>query len=165
MEIKAPYEYSSAPRPWVFLSGSIEMGKAVDWQTRVATALPKYTVLNPRRDDWDSTWKQSIHDARFREQVEWELEALASASLTLVYFAPDTAAPITLLEFGLQAGRSRPLIACCPSDFYRRGNVEMVCRRYGILLVDSIDELVSQADTRLQRRRKYGVRMDERLQQ
>ena len=149
MEIKAPHKYSSAPRPWVFLAGSIEMGKAVDWQTEVASALSQYTILNPRRDDWDNTWEQSIHDVRFLEQVEWELEGLAAANLTLFYFAPDTFSPISLLELGLQAGRSRPTLVCCPPDFYRRGNVEIVCAHSNIPLVDSLEELISVAKERL----------------
>lgn len=151
MEIKAPNKYGSAPRPWVFLAGSIAMGKAADWQSEAALALSQYTVLNPRRDNWDSTWEQSIHDARFRQQVEWELEGLASASLTLFYFAPDTFAPISLFELGLQAGRSQPAIVCCPPNFYRRGNVEIVCTRYSniLALVDSLEELISVAKERL----------------
>jgi len=55
----------------IFLAGSIEMGKAEDWQSALTTALASRdgVVLNPRRDAWDSTWTQSITDARFREQV------------------------------------------------------------------------------------------------
>jgi hypothetical protein len=33
-------------------------------------------VLNPRREDWDSSWIQSIDNPQFREQVEWEIYAL-----------------------------------------------------------------------------------------
>lgn len=44
----------------IFLAGSIEMGKAEDWQSELTNWLesncPKdvnLTVYNPRRDDWD----------------------------------------------------------------------------------------------------------------
>jgi len=33
MEIKAPNDYQHLPRPWIFLSGSIEMGKAEEWMS------------------------------------------------------------------------------------------------------------------------------------
>jgi hypothetical protein len=128
----------------VFLAGSIEMGAAEDWQTQVEAALADLPVviLNPRRDDWDSTWKQSIIDERFREQVEWEFAAQERADLIGMYFAPETKAPVTLLELGLFA-RSGKLVVCCPNGFWRKGNVEIVCARYRVPLVTDFDALVS----------------------
>jgi hypothetical protein len=54
------------------------MGAAHDWQTELANVLAqrRVTILNPRRTDWDATWRQSIDEPRFREQVEWELDGL-----------------------------------------------------------------------------------------
>jgi hypothetical protein len=45
-------------RKSVFLAGSIEMGKAEDWQKKLEGICDDfgYDVLNPRRDDWDSSW-------------------------------------------------------------------------------------------------------------
>src|SRR5690242_12878631 len=103
----------------IFLAGSIEMGAAVDWQTFVAAALEDLdvAVLNPRRDSWDSSWPQRADFDPFREQVEWELEGQEAASLVAFYFAPDTRAPITLLELGLAAGRKRAVV-CCPDGYW-----------------------------------------------
>ena len=44
----------------LFLAGSIEMGTAEDWQAALTTRLADFPVviLNPRRDDWDATWRQ-----------------------------------------------------------------------------------------------------------
>jgi len=56
-----PSHWKVHPRPkYLFLSGSIEMGKAEKWQDRVVRLLEKtdWTILNPRRDDWDSSWIQ-----------------------------------------------------------------------------------------------------------
>ena len=142
IEIKAP---EPLPRR-VFLAGSIEMGKAENWQERVASALsdaPNLTILNPRRDNWDSSWVQSIHNPEFRRQVEWELPAQEIADVIFMYFAPDTKAPITLLELGLFA-RSGKLIVCCPDGFWRKGNVEVVCRRYGVRLFNDLDAGIAQ---------------------
>lgn len=76
IEVKAPHPYKKT-KHMIFLAGSIEMGKAIDWQTKVTEALKNHdiTILNPRRDDWDSSWKPTIDDPKFREQVEWELQA------------------------------------------------------------------------------------------
>ena len=63
----------------IFLAGSIEMGKSENWQTKVETYfedLSAYTILNPRRDDWDSTWEQDFENPNFYQQVNWELKDL-----------------------------------------------------------------------------------------
>ncbi|MFO0881685.1 MAG: nucleoside 2-deoxyribosyltransferase domain-containing protein [Gemmataceae bacterium] len=125
----------------VFLAGSIEMGVAEDWQRRIEVALGDLPVviLNPRRDQWDASWVQSINNPQFREQVEWELQAQEQASVIGMYFAPATRAPITLLELGLFA-RTGKVVACCPEGFWRKGNVEVVCARYGVPLVSEFAE-------------------------
>src|SRR6476660_2487256 len=81
----------------LFLAGSIEMGQAEDWQARAARGLEDLDVVifNPRRDDWDASWEQSIANPNFRSQVEWELEAQERATVILMYFAPSTRSPIT----------------------------------------------------------------------
>jgi hypothetical protein len=117
----------------IFLAGSIDMGRAAPWQAEVEQALADTPalILNPRRDDWDATWPQRADHPQFRAQVEWELEAQERAGLVAMYFAPGSQAPITLLELGLFAGSGR-LVVCCPEGFWRKGNVDVVCQRYGV---------------------------------
>jgi hypothetical protein len=140
----------SGPTPTVFLAGSIEMGSAEDWQSLVEQSLSdlEVLILNPRRDEWDASWEQSIHNPLFREQVEWELAGLERASVVAMYFAPTTKAPVTLLELGLSA-RSGRLVVACPSGYWRRGNVEVVCRWYGVPLLDSLSDLGAEVRRRL----------------
>ena len=145
--IKAPNPFEQELKNYkssVFLAGSIEEGKAVDWQKKIEVALEKedVLVLNPRRNDWDNSWVQKIENKQFREQVEWELKAQEMAKLIVMYFAPETKAPITLLELGLFA-KSNKLIVCCPEGFYRKGNVDIVCERYNIIQVPTLDVLIS----------------------
>ena len=137
-EIKAPNERVYHGRS-VFLAGSIEMGKAVDWQAQVKEILKDsdWTILNPRRDDWDSSWVQSIENPQFREQVVWELDAQDDADKIFMYFAPETKSPISLLELGLYAGTGK-MVVVCPEGFWRKGNVEIVCARYQIPLYEDI---------------------------
>ena len=116
-------------RPSVVLAGSIDMGTAIDWQSEVERGLAAVDclVLDPRRDDWDSSWEQSIQNAQVEwELVEWELEGLERATVVAMYVAPDSKAPITLLELGLVA-RANKAIVCAPKEFWRSGNVHVVC--------------------------------------
>ena len=136
--------------PAVFLAGSIEMGAAEDWQTQAERALGDLDVglLNPRRAEWDASWEQSITNPQFREQVEWELAGLEQAAVVAMYFAPGTKAPVTLLELGLCARGGR-LVFCCPEGYWRRGNVEVVCARYGVPLLPSLAELLAEVRRRI----------------
>ena len=116
----------------VFLAGSIEMGAAEDWQAWVTKELEDIeglVILNPRRDDWDSSWEQSIHNRQFAEQVNWELDGLMLADRIILYLAPGTKSPISLLELGMHIGPR--MYVCCPQGFWRKGNVDIVCNRYG----------------------------------
>ena len=149
--VKPPAPLSLDGRtPSVFLAGSIEMGAAEDWQAQVVRSLSDLNVLilNPRRDEWDASWVQSIDNPPFREQVEWELAGLERAAVVAMYFAPDTKAPITLLELGLCA-RDNRLVVCCPPGYWRRGNVEVVCQRYGVFLLEKLADLVAEVRRRL----------------
>ena len=147
--IKAP-QHIDIEGDALFLAGSIEMGKAVDWQTQVTKALSneKGTILNPRRDDWDSSWKQDIKNDQFRQQVRWELEALKRANVIAMYFDPKTQSPISLLELGLHA-RDSKMIVYCPEGFWRKGNVDVVCEYYKIQMADSVEDLIDQIRRRI----------------
>jgi hypothetical protein len=120
------------------------MGRAENWQSAVALALADQDifVLNPRREDWDASWRQSMDEPRFVEQVEWELAAQERAAVIAMYFAPSTQAPISLLELGL-AARSGKLLVCCPEGYWRKGNVDLVCRRYGVPIVKDLTTLIA----------------------
>lgn len=109
------------------------MDKAEPWQDRVIDQLKELdvTVLNPRREHWDTSLRQAVDEPKFREQVEWELEGLEQADVIAMYLDPATKSPISLLELGLHA-RSGKLIVCCPNGFWRQGNVAVTCQKYGV---------------------------------
>ena len=143
--IKSPAAVDST-LPRVFLAGSIEMGVAEQWQERLGHLLEDVScvLLNPRRDDWDSSWTQSIDNPQFCQQVNWELDGLEAADIVVFYFDPQTRSPITLMELGLVAMRSCDVVVCCPEGFWRKGNVDIVCSRYGIHTVDSLEAVAEQ---------------------
>ena len=135
---KRNFKYSS-----LFLAGSIEMGKAENWQSKVEEYFRNYqiNIFNPRRDDWDNSWKQDISNPHFYQQVDWELNALEIADVILMHFESNTMSPISLFELGLFA-RSKKIIVSCRNDFYRRGNVEIVCQKYNIPYYDDLEQAI-----------------------
>jgi len=142
-EIKAP-EYFAYHDFFVFLAGSIEQDTAEKWQDKICRHLSDesvdITVLNPRRDDWDDSWDCSIDNPEFKRQVNWELDGLNTADLIVFYFDPSTKSPITLLELGIHA-RAHNVVVCCPDGFWRKGNVDIVCQRYNIPQVKTLEDL------------------------
>jgi len=129
----------------VFLAGSIDMGKAEDWQPVVANILEQLQevgeIYNPRRLDFQPDAVQSIDNAYFTQQVLWELDHLEKADVVFMYLDPASKAPISLLELGLLA-RSDKLIVCCPKGFWRKGNVDVLCNRMGICVLDKMDTAI-----------------------
>ncbi len=140
-----PEDNRECPPLSIFLAGSIEMGNCDDWQQQVIEAIdvPEIDIYNPRRRDWDASWKQDISDGNFATQVRWELDHLDSADVQAFYFDPATMAPITLMELGICAARqTSQVVVACPPGYWRRGNVQIVCAVYGITLLDSLEALI-----------------------
>lgn len=142
----------------VFTAGSIEMGKAVQWQKLMATMLSHLpiTVNNPRRGHWDPNATQEAKNNEFRHQVEWELSALEQADVICFFFDVNTMSPVTMLELGLWAA-SKKIVVCCDKRFWRGGNVDLVCQRYDIPLVHSFAELVPAVEAML---KSKGMELD-----
>jgi hypothetical protein len=122
----APVQFDGG-LPSVFLAGSIDLGAAEDWQSQFCRALEgeRCVVLNPRRD-----------------------EAQERATWIAMYFEPSSKAPITMLELGLFA-RTRKVFVCCPEGFWRKGNVDIVCARYGVETVPTRDALLAEIRRRV----------------
>lgn len=141
LEIKSPNKYNLS-KLTIFLAGSIDMGFADNWQDRIVNELKDYDVLllNPRRDDWDSSWKQTKDNPQFLEQVKWEQNGLKNASFRIFVFLKDSKSPITLLELGKHLKDYGAV--CCETGFYRKGNVDIVAEAAGMPLFDNIDDLI-----------------------
>jgi hypothetical protein len=145
------YDFKQPPEPpVVFLAGAIDMGEADDWQKEVIDSLKDVpcVILNPRRKDWDKSWKQDIENDKFREQVEWELKGLEQCSLIALCLTKDSKAPISLLEMGLHISDGR-MIVHCPEGFYRKGNVDIVCEKYGVPVLQDFEDFKMEVKRRL----------------
>jgi hypothetical protein len=95
-------------------------------------------ILNPRRAVWDPS------GPAFEAQVRWELDGLERADRVLFYFAPGSQAPITLFELGLVCRVPQKALVVCPDGYWRKGNVDVVCDRYGVERCATLEEAIAR---------------------
>jgi hypothetical protein len=140
-----PSEHQEIPIGYksIFLAGSIGQTQ-IDWQQEIINSVKdfKKVIFNPRRENWDNSWDNSIDNLQFVEQVNWELYNLERADMIIMNLVPETLSPISLLEFGMYA-KSNKLVVYCPDKFYRKGNIDVVCKRYNIPQVEKFEELIT----------------------
>jgi hypothetical protein len=141
--IYAPSDTTPRGVKSIFLAGPTSKVDPQDWREELSTSLfdAPVTIFNPYRPDWDSSWREDISFAPYRQQVEWELEKQDQADIVVVFFHPATQAPISLLELGLCARVSGKAIVVCPEGYWKRGNVQIVCNKFGIEMVDDVSGL------------------------
>ena len=151
--IEAPHEFGSVKKSLlytIFLAGSIENGKADDWQFKLSEQLNRFDnilILNPRRRNW----KPDLGGNELKKQITWEQEAIKQSNLVVFYFDPATKSPISLLELGECLGSHRPVIVYCPQTFFRYTNVEITCMKYGIKLHSDYQQFVANIVTNISR--------------
>ena len=65
------------------------------------------------------------------------------ADVVMIYFVPGTQAPISLLELGMYATMygGEKVVVYCPEGFWKRGNVRIVCGRFGVECLESVEEV------------------------
>lgn len=148
LELKAPERLNfDVHNETFFLAGSIEMGSAEPWQERLVAEFKDSAIIfyNPRRDDWDSSWKQDpTPGTQFHEQVTWELDHIDKADIVVFYFDPKTQSPITLFELGLCLASGKNVIVCCPDGYFRKGNVVITCKRFNVNVLNNFKELIEE---------------------
>jgi hypothetical protein len=160
------FRHSRPPDKWehgkfsLFTAGSIEMGKAIQWQLRLVDFLKDLpvTVTNPRRGRWDPNVDAKASDSVFCKQVEWELNALDAATVICFFFDVNTRSAVTMMELGLWA-RSRKVVVCCGKKFWRQGNIQLVCKRHNIPFVEEFGDLVLAIKDMLEEK---GMEIDEK---
>ena len=121
----------------VFLAGAIDMGAAVDWQTWVIERLADQSnivLFNPRR--------AAFTPDTLDEQIRWELEALECVNTVFMWFPKAAKAPISFFESGLY-WRSGKLLVGAEEGFYRRRNLELTGERYGVMVHETLDAMVT----------------------
>lgn len=122
----------------IFLAGAIDMGAAVDWQAeviRLCADLP-VTLYNPRRVEFTPD--------TLDEQIAWELDALDRADTVLMWLPASAKAPVSMFEAGLYWQSGKLCIGADPA-FYRRRNLELTGKRYGVHVYPTLEETVHSA--------------------
>lgn len=116
--------FSTAEPYWtdsVFLAGTIEMGNSVDWQAKAIRRLQgmPINIFNPRR-------VVPPDEKLIAEQINWELDSIASCRFIYMYLAGCSISPISLYELGLLQGSKavgRHVVLCCDPEYTRKDNV------------------------------------------
>ena len=141
--IYAPSDTATKGVKSIFLAGTTSKVDPQDWREELSASLSDapVTIYNPYRSDWDGSWREDINFAPYRQQVEWELEKQDQADIVVVFFHPATQAPISLLELGICARVPGKAIVVCPEGYWKRGNVQIVCNKFGVETVDTISGL------------------------
>ncbi|KJZ70057.1 hypothetical protein HIM_10561 [Hirsutella minnesotensis 3608] len=149
--IRAPSNEIARCFKSVFLAGSTSKVGTGDWRKTLSTSLSHLpvTLYNPYRADWDSAWREDISFAPYREQVEWELDKQEKADIVVIYFDPATQAPVSLLELGIWARVPGKAIVVCPGGYWKRGNVQVVCKKFGVEVLDDAGGLARAIVKRL----------------
>jgi len=151
MNIKKPSdEHDFTNKKSIFLAGTTDKNVSGSWRDQITYQLSDLdiNILNPELKSWFDSDKQTISNPLFKSQVDWELEGLEFSDVVLVCFLSSSKSPITLIEFGLMA-RTGKLVVYCEKDFWRYGNIEVVCHRYGIPMAKSFKELIFLAKEKL----------------
>lgn len=158
VQVITPNDVDQQPRyptRSIFLAGPTEILWRAGFIFALRQRLPatNTTIFDPFQPRWDSTWKEDVdRDPRFAAQVDWELTAQDKATAVAVFFHGDSKAPVSLLELGLCARSGKAVVGCEPG-YWKRGNVQAVCRRYGVPLADSLDGLADMAAEKLRESR------------
>jgi hypothetical protein len=128
----------------IFLAGTIDNGAGPEWQQEVCREFKDYMVnfMNPRRLDWNNSVDPAKHGEWLEEQVNWELKHLENADLVVMFIAAGSKSVISLLELGLIC-KNPNVVVCCEDGFYRKGNVDIVCRRYRTKQVATFADLIA----------------------
>ncbi|KAG9242628.1 hypothetical protein BJ878DRAFT_159774 [Calycina marina] len=155
--VNAPKPYTpQAGEKSIFLAGTVDYA-AVDsglptWRETITTSLSHLpiTVYNPHRRVWD--FKEDINDPRFVEQTTWEMDMMDRATVVILFIHDrEEKAPVSLLELGLGARKGKGnMVVRCPEGFWRRGNVQVVCQRFGIPMVESVEQVTKIVEKMLQ---------------
>ncbi|OJJ77762.1 hypothetical protein ASPBRDRAFT_37009 [Aspergillus brasiliensis CBS 101740] len=141
--INAPSDETPRGILSIFLAGTTSKVDTRDWRETLCASLSDIpiTIYNPYRPDWDSSWREDINFPPYRQQVEWELDKQDKADVVVIYFHPATQAPISLLELGISARVPGKAIVVCPEGYWKRGNVQIVCEKFGIEMVEDVGRL------------------------
>lgn len=111
------------------------------WYADLIKAFEKrpVTLLDPRikiSEYSKPDWKYEYRNASFQHFESWKFAALHSADVVLFYFSNLNPSPMSLLDLGSIA-ESDNVFVCYDKDYKFVANLEYVCERYGIPMINN----------------------------
>ena len=82
--------------------------------------------------------------------MNWELDAMENADVILLFLEANSKSTVSIMELGLFADSGK-LMVCCEEGFWRKGNIDIVCKRKGIDQYNTFDELSEAVITKLKK--------------
>jgi len=144
MIIQAPVKWDKNIKKFkVFLAGSIDNGKAEDWQKELIDLLKDekdIAILNPRRDKWNPNAKES----EVEKQINWEKEAMDAADIILFKFSEKSKSVITMYELGYYIHTGKCVVHC-HEKFWRATNVRVSCEQNSVIMLNTLKDLAAFA--------------------
>jgi Nucleoside 2-deoxyribosyltransferase like len=139
--IQCPTEANSHNlEPTLFLAGGIS--NCPDWQSELTAKLESsnWTVLNPRRTDFDAG-----NSSLAESQIDWEFRHLRLASAIAFWFPPETLCPITLYELGAWSMTEKPLFVGVDPKYQRFLDVKIQTQlaRPDVVILESLTDLAA----------------------
>lgn len=124
-------------KKYYFLAGSMDFNESNSWRQKIMQEM-KHLVhfLDPTRIEHND-----FSDSQMKEHIEWELDALNISDKIILNFKEDSKSPISLLELGMYV-KSSKLVVVCPSKFYQRRYINVLCNKYNTPFFDSFDEAI-----------------------
>lgn len=145
--IQCPVEYNVPKLRSLFLAGGIT--NCLPWQDdfiNIMKALPSipvgFTLINPRRVDFDSADPRQTAD-----QIFWEHSHLQHADAISFWFPKESLCPISLFELGSAIKNPyKPIFVGCHPEYARRFDVEhqLSIVRPEVNVVDSLKLLAQE---------------------
>ena len=127
--------------PTLFLAGGIS--NCPDWQSELTATLEdsNWTVLNPRRKDFDAG-DSSLTVA----QIDWEFRHLRLAGAIAFWFPAQTLCPIALYELGAWSMTNKPLFIGVDPNYRRLLDVKIQTQlvRPDVVILESLTDLASK---------------------
>lgn len=99
------------------------------------------TIYHLYRTDCNRLQCKDINFALYQKQVEWEFNKQDKANIIIVYFHLTTQVPVNLLEFEISIRVSGKAILVCFERYWKKENMQIVYKKFGVEMVDSINRL------------------------
>jgi hypothetical protein len=140
-------------RARVFVAGTSEESMGTEWRGQVVAGLEDLpiAIVKSRLAERGGAGEQRCWNPQFRSHVKRERAGLDDADVVLMYLGRGPACARLMLDLGslVMERLGNTLVVCCPEEFELRGDVEMMAERQEICLVESLDEMVAEARSRL----------------